>query len=93
MQLQYYIIQGRTSREQKKHKLWASPPNLKIPYIINKKENEVVRKSNTYMYKLLVMIENCTMLLCPSNMWAIRIKAPYLIRIKISAMFLEARHA
>ena len=33
------------------------------------------------------------MILCPSNMWAIRIKAICLIPIKISAMFFEARQA
>ena len=57
----------------------------------DKKAKEVVRNSN--IYKLLIMTENCTMILCPSNMWAIRIKAPYFILIKISAMFLEARQA
>ena len=39
------------------------------------------------------MTENCTMILYPSNMWAIRIKAPYFILIKVSAMFFEARQA
>ena len=29
------------------------------------------------------------MISCPSYMWAIRIKAPYLILIKISAMLVE----
>ena len=52
----------------------VSPPNLKIPYIVKKKrEKKNVRKSNTY--KLLIMIENCAMILCLSNMWAIRINA------------------
>ena len=51
----------------------ASPPNLKIPYIVKKKHEKIVRKSNTY--KLLIMIENCAIILCPSNMWVISIKA------------------
>ena len=35
-------------------------------------------------YKLLI-----AMISCPGYMWAIRIKAPYLILIKSSAMFFE----
>ena len=51
-------------------------------YIITKKEREIVRKSNAY--KLII-----AMISCPGYMWAIRIKAPYLLLIKSSAMFFE----
>ena len=60
--------------------------NLKLDYIVKMKEKEIVRKSNTY--KLLI-----TMISCSSYMLVIRIKAPYLILIKISAMFFEAWQA
>ena len=39
----------------------------------------------TLSYKLLIAIISC-----PNYMWPIRIKAAYLILIKISAMFIEA---
>ena len=59
----------------------ASPPNLKISYFVEKKQKEIVSKSNTH--KLLIT----------SNMWAINDQSPLSYSYKISVMFFEAGQA